>query len=243
MESPLPAQISEENVLGPRQGLPNGIQVQSGPEQASMPGRSGSNGYVPAWKPLVIAPPPPETTSSPEATSVAKVPTVAVSTADKHASVPPSGYTSATSPESLSIDAMPVKNDEAEASSSTLLPPAQVHVAARPSTFAISSTAPPASSSSSSSPPSPSVAAPATFSAPVPGQPGPVYTSYFTSGREAHEVIVYVEEVTVTATADVPYAKRTPVPVPEPQPAAKIEHHHRRHVHHAAHGIGGQRRR
>lgn len=68
-----------------------------------------------------------------------------------------------------------------------------------------------------------------------------MYTSYYTSGQEAHEVVVYVEEVTVTVEA--PYAKRTAVP----EPAAKIEQHYRRHVHghvhHAAHGVGGQRRR
>ncbi|MCJ1266538.1 hypothetical protein MMC22_006423 [Lobaria immixta] len=44
MQSPLPASIRKENVLGPRQGLPNGIQVQSGPEQATRPDDSGSDG-------------------------------------------------------------------------------------------------------------------------------------------------------------------------------------------------------
>lgn len=34
LESPLPAVLSKENVCGPRQGLPNGIKVQGGPELA-----------------------------------------------------------------------------------------------------------------------------------------------------------------------------------------------------------------
>lgn len=237
MESPLLASISKENVLGPRQGLPNGVQVQSGPEQASKPGNSGSNGYAPAGKPFEIAPP------SPETTSVAKIPTVPVSAPYKHSSVYASVHTSATTSDSPSIDLTSVKNDVAQAfssssssSASTLLPPVQVPVATRPSTFAISVTPP---ASSSPLPPTPS--APATISqAQVPEQ-GPVYTNYYTSGREAHEVIVYVEEVTVTA--EVAYAKRTA----PPEPHAKIEHHHRRHVnghtHHAAHGNGGLRRR
>lgn len=231
MESPLPASISKENVLGPRQGLPNGVQVQSGPEQALKPGNSGSNGYAPAGRPFEIAPP------SPETNSVAKIPTVPVSASSKHSSVYASVHTSVTTSDSPSIDLTSVKNDVVQASSSsTLLPPVQVPVAARPSTFAISMTP-----SASSSPPTTTTSAPATNSPARVSEQGPVYTNYYTSGREEHEVIVYVEEVTVTA--EVAYAKRTA----PPEPHAKIEHHHRRHVqghmHHAAHGNGGLRRR
>lgn len=222
MESPLPAPISKENVLGPRPGLPNGVEVQSGPEQASKPGNSGSDGYAPVGKPV---PHPAETTS------VAKVPTVPVSTPPKHSSVHASVQASATTSASQSIDLPPVKINVAQASSSTLLPPVQV--AARPSTSAVSSAGPLVSSSLTTSAPA------SAASAPVPNQ-GPVYTSYYTSGREAHEMIVYVEEVTVTET-DVHYAKRTPAPEANP----KVEHH-RRHVHshaHHARGVGRQRRR
>lgn len=229
MESPLPALISKENVLGPRKGLPNGVQVQSGPEQASNPGSSDSDGSAPAGKPIPKAPPH-ETT-----TPVAKVPTVAVSIPHKHPS--------ATTSDSYLGGLTPVKNEVAQvySSSSTLLPPGQVNAAARPSTSAISSAAPPLTSSVS---PPTTTSAPASSSSAQLPQQGSVHTSYYTSGREVHEVILYVEEVTVTA--EVPYAKRTVVAAAEPK--AKIEHHHRRrhahrHVHHPAHGIGGQRRR
>lgn len=210
MESPLPGPISKENVLGPRKGLPNGIQV---------PGNSGSDGYAAIGKPFAAGPPPSETVS------VAKVPTVAVS----------NSHTSSTASASQLIDLAAGKNGvvQVSSSSSTLLPPAQIDVAARPSTFATSSSAPPASSSSPTT-----TSAPASTQIP---QAEPETTSYYTLGREAHEVVVYVEEVTVTA--DVAYAKRTAAP----EPKGKIEHHHRRHMHghmhHAGRGIGGQRRR
>lgn len=220
MESPLPALISKENVLGPRKGLPNGLQVQPGPEQASKPGSSNSDGYAPAGKPIPKAPPR-------ETTPVAKVPTVAVSTPHKHPS--------ATSSDSYLIGLTPVKNDEAQvySSSSTLLPPIQVNVADRTSTLATSSAAPLASSVSPTT-----TCAPASSSSAQLLQQGPVYTSYYTSGREVHEVILYVTEVTVTA--EVPYAKRTVAA----EPKAKIELHHRRHAHrHLHHPAHGQRRR
>ena len=222
MESPLPALISKENVLGPRKGLPNDLQVQPGPEPASESGSSESDGYAPAGKPIPTAPPR-------ETTPVAKVPTVAVSTPHKHPS--------ATTPDSYLTGLSPVKGKVAQdySSSSALLPPAQADGAARPSTPTCSSAAPPASSVSPTT-----TSAPASSSSAQIPEASPAYTSHYTVGREAHEVIVYVKEVTVTAEA--PHAKRTVAAEPE----ATIEHRHRRHahrhLHHAAHGIGGQRR-
>ncbi len=68
LENPLPDEIASEDVQGPMEGLPNQIQVQSGPEPAKEP----------AKKPDL---PQKSSKQSPETspTVIAKIPTVAVS--------------------------------------------------------------------------------------------------------------------------------------------------------------------
>lgn len=217
LQSPLPAPLSTEEVQGPMKGLPNGIQVQSGPEQASKPGNSRPAGYTSLGpKASPIAPT--------QATSVAKVPTVALSKTSnpkQPASTPGSEF-------------VQLKNHVAQASSSIGVPLPLAHTydaAPLPSSLSTSL------ASSSSSLPLPATTVPPEEPS-VSAQQQVITTRFYTSGRELHEVIVVLEEITVTATG--PYAKGTPVPTSESD--ASIHHRRRiQHQHHAAHGIAGRR--
>lgn len=66
LENPLPTEIDKEAVKGPRDGLPGGLKIQSGPEPATKPGQ----------QPAAIAQP---STAALPSSSIAKAPVVPLS--------------------------------------------------------------------------------------------------------------------------------------------------------------------
>lgn len=227
LENPLPPAIASEDVKGPMKGLPNGMQVQSGPEPASPPAGSSSLG-----PPDDKAAEPPKNNlkqqnSEPAAPStVAKIPTVPVSDpSDPRPTRKPSAAKQGQGHENLygqqlypEVSKQPIKA-----------------AAAAPISFYTST----------------SVLAPAPAPTSKPDDDNApvvvhhdggkaVSTAYWTSGREAHEMIVIVEEVTVTA--DGPTVTQTE----EAGAGAAATHMHykrqqHKHHHHASRAIGGRK--
>lgn len=207
LENALPVEIASENVKGPMEGLPNRIQVQSGPEPANKPAGSGSD------RPDGVDKTPKKSTHSPETTPtvIAKIPTVPVSDSQ------------GPNPSPKAAGDKYLENKAAQQPSS-----------ATPT--AVSKTAK-ALADTPTSAPTPTYAPPAA-APPVALQAGEIITTaYWTSGREAHEVIVILEEVTVTA--DGGKVTKT-VETTSQVPHYKRQH---KHQHHAAHGVGGRRLR
>ena len=219
LENPLPAEIASEDVKGPMQGLPNRVQVQSGPEPASprigsSPGHSGKE----------VEPAKNQKDASDSApTAIVKIPTVPVSDSSEPTS---------------SREADQGRENRYNQQAYSEKPPKGLFKTADASS--LSSYA--ATSSSSSTP------APAPTNkpdqAPVAVQVGKaISTAYWTSGREAHEVIVILEEVTITAeggkvtkTEEAAGAEMTP------QLYKRQQHKHHHHQH-AGRGIGGRKMR
>jgi hypothetical protein len=204
LENPLPDEIASEDVKGPMEGLPNQIQVQSGPEPAEKPAKkpAGSRHGRPDKEDL----PQKDSKQSPEtSTVIAKIPTVPVSEVEAPSSRP---------------------NDVGDDVPENKL-------AQRPSSIS------PTANSEESLSPSTSIPAPAPTSAPaetpVALEAGKtITTEYWTSGRQAHHVVVVLEEVTVTAEGVV--VTKTLDAVTE------IPHNKRQHKHHhRARGIGGRK--
>lgn len=210
----IPAEIASENVKGPMKGLPNRIQVQSGPEPALPPAGSGSgagaagkeaqaskalNGNVETAPPVI-----------------AKVPVVPVS--DSPAPRPSQPLAEYYGAANLIADVQP-----SQASDS-------------PSTKIAKTTLSTATSVFVPAPPP----APTSFLDERPvvvAQEGRVVaTSLWRSGREAHEVIVVLEEVTVTT-------KATATATATAAPLDKRQHQHHHHHQHAARSIGGRKMR
>lgn len=210
LESPLPAVISKENVCGPRQGLPNGIKVQGGPELAEL--------HTP--NPASYLPPAAHSVSSIPLSSTQAVPVVPT-VADSSTSQPPihtpgaqlTGFNNKIPQFSSSSTTFSSLEKYVETTSTTLL---------------------------TSSKPAPPATTPSTefhnvFPAVSLAASQFITTQTYTSGREAHERIVVLKVVTVTAGAGL--MKETSKP-------KQVELHlHKRHEHkhHMAHGIGGRR--
>lgn len=212
LESPLPAVISKENVCGPRQGLPNGIKVQGGPELAQ-PHTPNPASYLPPAAQSVSALP----SSSTQAVPV--VPTVAVSSASHQPTHTPGAQ---------SIE---LKNKIAQVSStSTTLSSSEKYVESTSTTLLTSSKpAPPATTHPAEFPDAfPPVALAADRI---------ITTQTYNSGREAYERVVVLKEVTVTATAGAGLAKKASMP----KPVELHVHKGYEHKHHVAHGIDGRR--
>ena len=215
LENALPAEIASDNVKGPMKGLPNQVQVQTGPEPANKPSQPDKEAE-PVESPkqsLKVTP-----------TAIAKIPTVPVSDSPK-----PSSSRQA------------AKDDETE-NLIAQQQPSEVYPSASTKS---SAEAPP------SLPPSPSTTTSAPALAPPPAptstpddpavlsQAGrAISTTYWTEGRQAHKLIVILEEVTVTA--DGPTVTQTAEAGPEPH--YKRGHDHRKY-HAARRGIGGRKLR
>ena len=219
LENALPAEIASENVKGPRKDLPNDIQIQAGPERASPPAGS-SSGRRPdaeAEKPAKIPEQTPKNTAP-----VQKIPTVPV----LNPKAPrPSRDAAAAEYDS---PAMHIADQSYPASPAPTKPaPAKT---LEPSLSIVTS-----------------VRAPTPTSAPVDQPPvalqaggnnKAITTSFWTSGREAHEVIVVLEEVTVTA--DGGKVTQTAAAA-EAAGYRKRQYQHQHHHQHAARGIGGRK--
>ena len=81
LENPLPPAITHEDVEGPMQGLPNGLQISSGPEPASKPAAQGPA----AAEPKVDKP----SKNTPQTPAAPLAPTQAISPkSDAHADAP-----------------------------------------------------------------------------------------------------------------------------------------------------------
>lgn len=222
LENPLPAEIASEDVKGPRPGLPNRIQVQPGPELASPPAEPKSGHADPA-----VAPPKnQEKIPAPAPTTVVKIPTVPVSDPSE-----PSSTQGATPPAKQGGNAN--QYVQQQYSESPISPPPKI-LAEAPLPSSSIPAAPPAQPAPTNKPDE--VPAPVALRA---GEA--VTTTYWTSGREAHEVIVILEEVTITADggkvtktdgasgAEVTHYKR------------QHQQHQQHHQHHAGRGIGGRK--
>lgn len=208
LESPLPAVISKENVCGPRQGLPNGIKVQEGPELAQ-PHSPNPASYLPPAAHSVSSIP----FSSSQAVPV--VPTVAVSST----SHPPTH-----TPGAQFIE---LKNKIAQApSSSTTFSSSEKCVETTSTTLLTSSKpAPPATTHPTEFPDVYPVVALAADQF--------ITTQTYTSGREAYERIVVLKEVTVTAGAGL--VKKASKPKPVGLHVHK-RHEHKHHMAHGIGG-------
>jgi hypothetical protein len=207
LENALPDEIASENVKGPMEGLPNRIQVQAGPERANKPPGSGSG------RPDGVDTTPKKSTYTPESTptAIAKIPTVPVSESQG-----PSSSTKAAGNRSSEIKAA----QQPSSATSTA-----VSKAAEALVYTPISVPAPAPTSEPNEPP-------------VALQAGEVITTaYWTSGREAHEVIVVLKEVTVTADGG-KFTKTAEATSHAPH--YKRQH---KHQHHAAHGAGGRKLR
>lgn len=235
LENPLPAEIAYENVTGPIQGLPNGIQIQSGPEPASPPAGSKSGGASPRAAP----PKNQEQNSAPAPTTIVKIPTVPVSAPSEPSSTQGAAAPPANQGSDSGGDGNANRYLQQDYSESPIIPPPK----------------PPAETPLS--PPSPIPAPPAPAPTPKPDidianappvalQAGKaVSTTYWTAGREVHEVVVILEEVTITADGG-------KVTQTEGAPGAEVtqqqqhykrqhQHHQQKHQHHAGRGIGGRK--
>lgn len=208
LESPLPAVISKEDVCGPRQGLPNGIKVQGGPELAQ-PHTPNPASYLPPTAKSVSALP----SSSIQAVPV--VPTVAVSSTS-HQPTHTSG-----------AQFIELKNKIAQvSSSSTFLPSPEKYVEPTSTTLSTSSKpAPPATTHPAKFPDVPPQVALAADQF--------ITTQTYTSGREAYERIFMLKEVTVTAGAGL--AKKASMPKPIELHVHK-RHEHKHHMAHGIGG-------
>lgn len=207
LENALPAEIASEDVKGPMQGLPNRVQVQSGPELASKPAGSISG------PPSKEAEPPknPEHTPETTPTAIAKIPTVPVSDSSQ-----------------------PSSSQEVAADHGS-----ENRLAQQP--YSVSPKAPSKTAEAPSSSPSTSTSAPAPTTTPdeppVALQAGEaITTAYWTSGRQAHEVIVILEQVTVTTDG----GKVTKTVESDPQ-VSLHKRQHKHHNHHVGRGIGGRK--
>lgn len=197
LESPLPEAIAGENVKGPMKGLPNGMPIQTGPEKATKQGGS---------QPKATAP----STAAYASTSIAKNPVVTLSSEASKAEASHS-----VGPKDGGVFAQP---------NNAVTPTSNPSHSSTPVAFHKKVAAVPKDADS----PKP-VPSPATTSAPqiVDLDESTMDVSYTTVGREVHEMVDVMVEVTVTETAHV--AKRTP--------HAHHMHHHRAN----ARGIGGRR--
>lgn len=211
LESPLPAVISKENVCGPRQGLPNGIKIQGGPELAQLHTPNPASYLPPAANSVSSMP-----SSSTQAVPV--VPTVAVSSKTH-----PPTYT----PGAQSIE---LKNKIPKSSSSSPTISTSEKYSETTSTTLLTS----------SKPAPPATTHPTEFydvfpAAALSADDQFITTQTHTSGREAYERIVVLKEVTVTAGAGL--VKKSS----KPKPVELHVHKRHEHKHHMAHGIGGRR--
>lgn len=208
LESPLPAVISKENVCGPRQGLPNGIQIQGGPELAQ-PHTPKPASYLPPAAHSVSSKPP----SSTQAVPV--VPTVPVSSK----SHPPTQ-----TPDAQFVE---LKNNMAQASSSSAAFSSSENYVEATSTTLLTS----------SKPAPPATTHPTEFHDAFPAVALAVEqfitTQTYTSGREAYEQVVVLKEVTVTAGAGL--AKKSPKPNSVELHVHK-RHEHKHHMAHGIGG-------
>ena len=218
LENPLPAEIASEDVKGPMHGLPNRVQVQSGPEPASPPAKPNSGRSDKEVEP----PKNPAHSSEAAPTSVVKIPTVPVSD-------PPE-------PKPTQDAATPVNQGGAnqyiqqQYSESPLKSPSKTPEAPLVVPQSSPAPAPAPAPAPTNKPDNPPVALQAGKA---------ISTSYWTSGREAHELIVVLEEVTITADGGT-------VTKTEGASGAEATHHYKRqHAHHQYHherrGIGGRK--
>lgn len=208
LESPLPAVISEENVCGPRQGLPNGIKVQGGPELAQ-PHTPNPASYLPPTANSVSA------LSSSSTQAVPVVPTVTVSSTSHQPTHTPGAQF------------IELNNKIAKVSStSTTLSLSKIYVESTSTTLFRSSTpAPPATTH----PPRYSDASPPGTSA----ADQFITTQTYSSGREAYERVVVLKEVIVTAGAGL--AKKASIAKPVELHVHK-RHEHKHHMAHGIGG-------
>lgn len=208
LESPLPAVISKENVCGPRQGLPNGIKVQGGPELAQ-PHTPNPASYLSPDVHSVSSIP----LSSSQALPV--VPTVAVSSK----SHPPTDTPAA------QLIELTIKNAQAS-SSSTTFSSSENYVETTSTTLLISSKpAPPATTHPTE--------LHDVFPAVALAADQFITTQTYTSGREAYERVVVLKEVTVTAGAGLVKSASEPKPV---ELHVHKRHEHKHHMAHGIGG-------
>lgn len=209
LENALPAEIASENVKGPMKGLP-------GPEPAnkpSQPDKEAGPVESPKQSPTVTP------------TAIAKIPTVPVSDSPKPSSSQKAAKDDG--PENLiAQQPSPVYPSASAKSSAEPPPPPPLPPSPSTSTSAPALAPPPAPTST---PDDPAVS-------PQAGRA--ISTTYWTEGRQAHKLIVILEEVTVTA--DGPTVTQTAEAGPEPH--YKREHDHRKY-HAARRGIGGRKLR
>lgn len=208
LESPLPVVISKENVCGPRQGLPNGIKVQGGPELAQ-PHTPNPASYLPpaaqSFSPL--------TSSSTQAVRV--VPTVLVSSKSHQPT------------HALSTQFIELNNKIAQVTSSpTTLSSSAKYVQPTSNTLL-----------TSSKPAPPATTHPAEISNVFPtvtlAADQFIITHTYNLGREVYERIVMLKEVIVTAGAE--HAKKASMPEPV-EPHLHKRHKHKHHVAHGIGG-------
>lgn len=176
LENPLPEAIAHENVKGPRQGLPGGLAIQSGPEMATKPGAQPA------------ATPPPSTANY--RPSIAKNPV------------------------------LPLHSQASKAEASHTVGPEAGGQFVQKSAPAKAAPSTPISPPTTTPAPAGSVEKPKDEST--------IDIKYTTIGREVHEQIDVMVDVTVTAH-----------PAVQATPAHKKRHHHQHHAH--GHGIGGRR--
>lgn len=214
LENPLLAEIASEDVKGPMQGLPNGVQVQSGPEPASPPAGSKSGGANSG-----VAPPKnQEQSSAPAPTSIVKIPTVPVSDPSK-----PSSTQEAAPPANQGDGGGANRYIQQDYAESPINPPSEA-----PLSSSVPVPAPPAPTKKPDDNP------------PVALQAGKaVSTTYWTSGHEVHEVVVILEEVTITA--DGGQVTKTDGASGAEATHYKRQHQHHQHHQHAGRGIGGRK--
>lgn len=208
LESPLPAVISKEDVFGPRQGLPNGIKIQGGPELAQPHTPNPASYLPPAAHSVSFIP-----SSSIQAVPV--VPTVAVSSKSH-----PPAHTPGT-------QVVELKNKIAQASSSSATFPSSEAYVETTSTTLITS----------SKPSPPATTHPTEFHDVFPAVALAadqfITTQIYTSGREAYERVVVLKEVTVTAGAGLVKKSSKPKPV---ELHVHKRHGHKHHMAHGIGG-------
>lgn len=209
LENPLPAEIASEDVKGPMQGLPNGNQVQSGPEPASQPAGSSSG------RPGEEVEPPKKSEDSPKH----KAPVIHIADFSELSSY--QGAKLAAAAADQDIENRPAQAPHLE------LPKGLSKTTAEGSLSTYTSSLASAPAPAPTSTPD---------KAPVALEGGKVITTaYWTSGRQAHEVIVVLEEVTITADG----GKVTKTE--EAGAEATLYKRQHRHHHHASRGIGGRK--
>ena len=208
-----PAALKNDILAGPATKLPGNVEIQSGPGYAAPAG----------GKPAATPTPPPA--SSPQSKP----------------SLPYSAGSSGSAPEDGNVFLQQASSTASATSAPSPPPPAPTTTATSSLTAAPLSPPPPAPAApASSSSPAPPPSAPATTPAPAapPAAPAPVglqlttvTTSYYTQGREAYEVVVVAEEVTITVDGSVPAAAAA---TPAKRDGRRHEHaaHARRHAHH-----------